>query len=69
MKNKTSQPTTAGDVLANQHSRIMEAIELLQGSLNAMTDLIDPETATWRDVLRFAHIADIADKVIERYES
>jgi len=40
----------------------------LQGDLDAMTSDIDPDTESWRDVSKFAHVAEMARGVIERYE-
>jgi len=59
---------TAADVIFDQHSTILEAIALLQGDLDAMTSDIDPDTESWRDVSKFAHVAEMARGVIERYE-
>ena len=64
---------TAGEADGNrgadqaQHLSILEAIRLLQTDLDAMTSEISPETESWRDVSRYAHVAEIARSVITRY--
>ena len=64
-----STPTQLpADVIFDQHSAILEAIALLQGDLDAMTSDIDPDTESWRDVSKFAHVAEMARGIIERYE-
>ena len=65
MKTATQAPA---DVIFDQHSTILEAIALLQGDLDAMTSDIDPDTESWRDVSKFAHVAEMARGIIERYE-
>jgi len=65
MNTPTLAPT---DVIFHQHSTILKAIALLQGDLDAMTSDIDPDTESWRDVSKFAHVAEMARGVIERYE-
>lgn len=59
---------TASDVIADQHSTIREAIALFQIELDAMTSCVDPDTESWRDVSKFAHVADMARDVVESYE-
>lgn len=58
----------AAEAVKSQHDAIQQAIGLLQGSLNGMTMLIDPETESWRDVAKFAHVADMANGIIANYE-
>ena len=55
--------TTAAEAVQMQHKSIKKAIELLQGQLDGMTDTVDPETASWKDVSLFARTAAIAKEI------
>ena len=55
--------TTAAEAVQMQHESIKKAIELLQGQLDGMTDTVDPETASWKDVSLFARTAAIAKEI------
>jgi hypothetical protein len=59
--------TIPAEALLTQQVKITRAIELLQGSYN-MTSVVNPNDATWADVMRFAHVADLANEIISRYE-
>jgi len=45
-------------VIQEQHVIITAAIRMLREASVQMTDEVDPETDSWRDVSRFAHIVD-----------
>ena len=55
--------TTAAEAVQMQHKSIKKAIELLQGQLDGMTDTVDPDTASWKDVSLFARTAAIAKEI------
>tara|TARA_R100000664_G_C2740145_1_gene128754 strand:+ start:596 stop:835 length:240 start_codon:yes stop_codon:yes gene_type:complete len=61
--------TTAAEAVQMQHESIKKAIELLQGQLDGMTDTVDPETASWKDVSIFAKTADLARALCEAHAS
>ena len=63
-----TQKQTACEVVQEQHATILKAIQLLQGDLDVMTSEISPSTESWLDVSKFAHVADIARGIIERYD-
>ena len=60
---------TAAEAVQMQHKSIKKAIELLQGQLDGMTDTVDPDTASWKDVSIFAKTADLARALCEAHAS
>jgi hypothetical protein len=64
----TTNEKTASEVVQEQHAAILHAIQLLQNDLNEMTSKISPTTESWRDVVEYAHVAEMARGIIERYE-
>ncbi|MCP4342923.1 MAG: hypothetical protein GY799_29580 [Desulfobulbaceae bacterium] len=59
---------TASQAIISQQTTIAHAIELLQGKLESLTDSVNPDTASWRDVAEFAQTADMAAEIIARFE-
>ena len=58
---------TSAEAIATQHLCIAQAIELLQNDLDKMTNEINPDTAKWVDVSRFAHVSAMAQRIITEY--
>jgi len=58
----------ASEVIWDQHVTICKAIAYLQNDVDAMTSEIHPDTTSWRDVSKYAHVADIAAGIVARYE-
>jgi len=56
------------DAIQAQHNAILLAIDLMQGSLDEMTGAVGPESESWADVAKFAHVADLAREINGRYE-
>ena len=56
-----------GEMIESQAETIGKAIDLLTASLDKLTQEISPHTDSWRDVSRFADVADLAGKVLEHY--
>ena len=52
-------PYTAGDALLKQIATFQAAIDELGAAIDDITGSTDdPETATWADVARYAHLVD-----------
>ncbi len=65
MKTETTRKSTPADVVFSQVVRIQEAAELLEQHAKNTIDGREPDNMTWADVSRLAHVADVADLVIE----
>ena len=61
----TATTQTAGQAVQQQLADISSAIEWLQEQADAITSEIDPGTDHWSDVAKYAHVAEIAHKVLE----
>ncbi len=53
---------TAADAVQEQHALISASIEYLQSKLDEM----NPETTSWKEVSRFAYVADMAREIIAK---
>ena len=58
----------ASEQVQEQHATILRAIAYFQNELDRMTDEISPDTTSWSDVSKFAHVADWAAEVCNRFE-